>query len=215
MWRTRLCLVLAFLNLFAFAALAGVGGPAGIVLYHRSGEEVFLLLADHQPPSTRGWGAFGGSYEEGETPAQTAARETEEETRGYFKRVELLNKIKDQTPFEDGVFSLFFLEVDHVPAEQIAGGKIPEGDNSYRERGPWAWVPFSEILRHLKTEPHPQAAAILDSRLLPAGVASKHYWPVWLHNMHRALNAGALPWIKVKTGNEKAAKVESTAVLAP
>ena len=44
--------------------------PAGIVLYFKSGDDIFLLLADHRE-SDRG--------HEGESAAETAARETEEE----------------------------------------------------------------------------------------------------------------------------------------
>ena len=66
--------------------------PAGIVLYFKSGNEVYLLLAEDAREG-RGWATFGGKAREGEHPAETAARETEEETRGYFVRGNLLKKI--------------------------------------------------------------------------------------------------------------------------
>lgn len=191
-----------FLAFLITTALAG-GGPAGIVLYHRKGTEIFLLLADHQPPSKRGWGGFGGKHEKGETPAQTAARETEEETRGFFKRTELLEKIENQTPFVDGEFALFFLEIDYVPADRIAAFEIPADNKAYRERGPWAWFPLPEIMRHLERVPTPGTAASVNARLLPGNRSAKHYWPVWLRNMHRALNAGVLPWMKSSTSQAK------------
>ena len=61
---------------------ASAQGPAGTILYFRSGQDVYLLLAEDSR-KTRGWGSFGGGANEGESPAQTAARETEEETRGF------------------------------------------------------------------------------------------------------------------------------------
>lgn len=177
------------------------------MLYHRQGEEIFLLLADHQAPSKRGWGGFGGKYEEGESPAQTAARETEEETRGFFNRTELLEKIKNQVPFEDGEFSLFFVEIDRIPVEQIAASKVPEDKKAYRERGPWVWFPLSEVMQFLKAEPDPKTIASVSVRLLPEGHSSKHFWPVWLQSMYRAFNAGVLPWMKSNSGEAKALEV--------
>ena len=67
--------------------------PAGIVLYSVVEGEVLLLLADHRLPG-RGWAAYGGAARAGETSAETAARETEEETRGYFKRADLLKDVE-------------------------------------------------------------------------------------------------------------------------
>ncbi|MDA0711103.1 MAG: hypothetical protein O3B73_12935, partial [bacterium] len=51
-------------------------GPAGSVVYFKSGGEVYLLLAEHRE-STRGWAGFGGGAREGETVAETAATKTE------------------------------------------------------------------------------------------------------------------------------------------
>ena len=49
---------IAVVSLAASSAYAN--GPAGIVLYYRHGNSVFLLLADHAQ-SKRGWSAFGGA----------------------------------------------------------------------------------------------------------------------------------------------------------
>ena len=81
-----------------------------MVLFFKSGGEVFLLLADHRE-GDRGWAGYGGGPYDGESAAETAARETEEETRGYFLRDDLLAMIKDQEPVMDNGFALFFAEV--------------------------------------------------------------------------------------------------------
>ncbi len=48
----------------ASPALAEI--PAGIVLYYRDGPQVFLLLANDSH-TVRGWGAYGGGANPGET----------------------------------------------------------------------------------------------------------------------------------------------------
>ena len=70
--------------------------PAGMVLYFKSGGEVYLLLAEHAG-SQRGWAAFGGGDREGETIPQTAAHKTYEETRSYFSRAEQKRRLRDKS----------------------------------------------------------------------------------------------------------------------
>ena len=72
--------------------------PAGMVLYFQSQGEVYLLLAEHAG-SKRGWAGFGGGAREGETLAQTAAHKGAEETRGYFKRADLLTDVTHRVVF--------------------------------------------------------------------------------------------------------------------
>ena len=67
-----------------------------------------LLLADHTPRSKRGWASFGGAHEPGGSPTDTAARETGEETRGQFRRADILKAIGTQEPVFDGSYALFF-----------------------------------------------------------------------------------------------------------
>ena len=104
-------LALTFLLILCPAAHAE--RPAGILLYFKAGTKVYLLLADHATPGSkdRGWGGFGGGPENGESPAETAARETAEETRGFFLAAALLKQIESQTPVIDtNGFALFFAE---------------------------------------------------------------------------------------------------------
>ena len=50
--------------LVALAATTDAEPPAGMVLYFQSGDEVYLLLAEHAG-SQRGWAAFGGGSRAG------------------------------------------------------------------------------------------------------------------------------------------------------
>lgn len=61
--------------------MAADGPPAGVGWVAETPRGVYLLLVDQASLSKRGWVLFGGGYEQGESPAETAARETEEETR--------------------------------------------------------------------------------------------------------------------------------------
>jgi len=167
--------------------------PAGMALYLDSGGEVYLLLADHET-GPRGWGAYGGGAHEGETPAETAARETEEETRGYFLRDHLLKLIGSQAPvIDDNGFALFFAEVDFVPAPRIANNEPPPGDD-YLERETYAWIPYSTIEGYLTEEIDPERQYPIDPRYLPAGSRTNWLWPVWLGNMRKAVQSDAIPW---------------------
>ena len=175
-----------------------------MVLYFKSGDDVFLLLADHRK-STRGWGAFGGGPHEGESAAQTAARETEEETRGYFPRHGLLKMIQGQEPAIDhNGFAMYFAEIPFVPAQRVTNNPIPSGDNSYRERGPYAWIPYSEISRHLKG-PVSDGKHPLEVTFLPGKRSTSWLWPIWLGSFSRAIETDSVPWTKVSAESDAGA----------
>ena len=171
-----------------------VGG--GIVLYFNSGDQIFLLLADH-PGSERGWAAYGGGLQEGESAEETAARETEEETRGYFLRADLLNSIREQEPVLDhNGFALYFAEIPFVPAPLVTNNPLPEDDKSYKERGPYAWVPYSELEPYLNGPVNPENRYPIEGRLLPGDRDTSWFWPVWLGNIRRAVEMDSIPWKK-------------------
>jgi hypothetical protein len=71
---------------------AGCG--AGTVLYFKFKQETYLLLADHgvSHQRDRGWSGFCGRCD-GEGPDAAAARETNEETKGYYSRKEVMAKL--------------------------------------------------------------------------------------------------------------------------
>ncbi len=166
--------------------------PAGAVLYFRQGKEVYLLMADHN--IERGWAAFGGGANPGETVAQTAARETEEETRGYFKREFLLPLLEKQTPQVHGNFHMYFLEIDFVPLQRILNEEPPAGNGAYTERGPYAWIPYSELRRHYHGSLF--KPAVLDELYLPKVKKTNYVWPLWLAQMWHMEEQGILPWLE-------------------
>ena len=169
------------------------GNPAGIVLYLSSKDGVYLLLADHTGLSNRGWSAFGGRSEGDEFPAETAARETEEETRGCFSREILLQKIMNKIPVVDGEFHMFFVEIDFIPAQRVTNNILTDKGFRYKERGPYAWIPYSEVRKHLLNRSN-KGKYVIDKRFLPKNVKRNWFWTVWIHNMHEAFQRGLIPW---------------------
>ncbi len=176
----------------ATEASADVDKPAGIILYAQTPDGIAFLLADHAPPSDRGWASFGGHGEPGETIAETAARETEEETRGFFHREDLLAKIADQTPIYDGPYAFYLVEVDPVPIAEIEQHPIPANDPVHTERGPFAWIPLTQIQRFF--DPATITFPLeIESGFLPKGHHTNYVWPIWLHNLSVALEADPFP----------------------
>lgn len=172
--------------------------PAGMVLYFQSQGEVYLLLAEHAG-SKRGWAGFGGGAREGETLAQTAAHKGEEETRGYFKRADLLKKIKGQKPVMDGDFASYFAEISFVPAQRVMNNPVGENQedrDAYLERSTFAWIPYSAVAGYLKEDIDRKKDYPIDPAFLPASSETQWFWRPWLGNMRKAVVANALPWDK-------------------
>ena len=186
----------------AASCSAHANGPAGIVLYYRDGDSVFLLLADHGQ-SKRGWGAFGGAANPGEDRRETAARETAEETRGYFSRDWLRRQIAEQTPVQSGGFSMYFVEVPFVPAQRVMNNPTKENDKQMHERGCYAWIPFSVIEPAIAKETPSAEELKVNPLYLPRGSNSDSLWGVWVRNMHDAMKQGAFPWDRDTTKTEQ------------
>ena len=173
-------------------------GPAGTVVYFKSGEDVYLLLAEHHN-SRRGWAGFGGGAREGETVAETAATKTEEESRGYFKREDILEKVKKLKPVVDGDFATYFVEVPFVPAQRIMNHPIPDESNeAYFERSTFAWVPYSALAGFLDEDLSKNRLVryMVDPAFLPAGSETQWLWAAWLRSMRKAVATNTLPWKK-------------------
>ena len=80
-----------------------------------------------------------------------------------------------------------------MPAPSVANHK-PTSDTIYfRERGPYAWIPWSEVRQYLSSE-EPAPPYVIDKRFLPAGTERDWFWSVWIHNMRLALQENAIPW---------------------
>ena len=169
--------------------------PAGMVLYFKSGGEVYLLIAEHAG-STRGWAAFGGGDREGETLPQTAAHKTYEETRSYFSRADLEEKIEGQKPLMDGSYATYFAEVDFVPIQRIMNNPIPKEDDAFGERSVFAWIPYSSIAPYLENDIEPKKQYPIAPAFVPKGSTTNWLWPVWLANMRKGFVEGSLPWIE-------------------
>lgn len=186
-------ILLLILGLAFLQTPAAAEPPAGIVLYFKSGGEVYLLLAEHAR-GNRGWAAFGGGARAGETLAETAAHKGEEESRGYFNRKDLLAKIKGQKPVMDGEFGSYFAEVDFVPAQRVMNHVPPVDDDAYGERSTYAWIPYSAVKPHLNQELVRDKSYEIDPKFLPKGSRTTWFWRAWLSNMQKAARANALPW---------------------
>ncbi len=173
---------------------ANAQNPAGIILYFKSGNDIYLLLAE-DTKKTRGWSAFGGGAHEGETPAETAARETSEETNGYFSRTDLLKKIENQNPVTDGKgFVQYFVEIDFVPAPRVTNHPPNTTNRSYFERGLYAWIPYSEIEKYVQTDIDRERKYPIDKKFLPLGSQTSWLWPTGLRNIRKAVETNTLPW---------------------
>ena len=184
------------LTIFAASLLtssANAKGPAGTVLYFQQGEQVFLLLADHSSNS-RGWGSFGGGENKGETSIETAARETEEETRGYFPRELIEQKIAGQKPVVSKGFSLYFVEIPFVPAQRIRNNPSDKSDKSTFERDHYAWIPFSEVKKAINKRNPSIHDLKINSLYLSRGTKTNFFWDVWIQNMRHAAEQGVVPW---------------------
>lgn len=146
--------------------------------------------------SDRGWAGFGGGPHKGESAAETAAHKAEEESRGYFKRAELLQKIANQPPVMDGEFASYFANVAFVPTPSVMNHPVPEANDAYLERGAFAWIPYSSIEGFLLHDIDRTRKYPVDSVFLPAGSQTQWFWPIWLGNMRKAVTTQALPWQK-------------------
>ncbi|MFY0641987.1 MAG: NUDIX hydrolase [Bermanella sp.] len=134
-------------------ALVGCGDDkitaAGVIAFAQKGDRYYLLLADHTGLlSYRGFGAFGGGLEEGETLEQGALREFHEETACHF-----LGQVQavSQEYVRNNHYVSFVVRVPFIEADQI---NQPQ-DNSacqglvYSERDNWIWVEQQALLKQL------------------------------------------------------------------
>jgi 8-oxo-dGTP pyrophosphatase MutT (NUDIX family) len=178
------------------------GEPAGILLYHRDGDKVFVLLANDSK-GTRGWSGFGGGADNGESLRDTAARETEEETRGYFSRTWLAEQIAYQEPHSSRGFHMYFVEVPFVPAQRVMNSPVEGHQAAMKETQFYAWVPFSELERALAND-NPSAEDLkMNALYIPRGCKAHSFWRVWILNMRDAHKQGVFPWNQDKTGTEQ------------
>jgi 8-oxo-dGTP pyrophosphatase MutT (NUDIX family) len=186
-------LVAAVLLMILTAGSVFAGGPAGILLYHRDGDNVFVLLANDSK-GTRGWSGFGGGAEGDESLRATAARETEEETHGYFSRTWLAEQIAGQRPLSSRGFHMYFVEVPFVPAQRVMNNPVEGHQAAMEETQFYAWIPFSELEPVLGKDNPSGADLRMNPLYVPRGCGSRSFWRVWILNMRDAYRQGAFPW---------------------
>ncbi|MEM7467486.1 MAG: NUDIX hydrolase [Pseudomonadota bacterium] len=129
----------------------GCEQAAGVVAYSKIEGEIKLLVADHKINPTRGWAAFGGCVDEGESIEIAALRELHEETRCALAPYSPITTTTPRVSF--GKFTSFALEVPFIAAETIETIDLaPHCKSILAERGPWAWVELSTLLATLPKE---------------------------------------------------------------
>jgi 8-oxo-dGTP pyrophosphatase MutT (NUDIX family) len=166
---------------------------AGTVIYFKFKSEIYLLLADHNRPQQhdRGWSGFGG-YCDGDPFDVTAARETEEETKGFYHRDELLGKLGSSPQIRVGDFTTFFVEVDYVPAIMINNQKPSGHEAAYLERGLYAWIPVSAIWQAIAKRR--TGAVRIPAIYLPPDKRNNQLFEPFVTSLQAAKTAGILPW---------------------
>jgi 8-oxo-dGTP pyrophosphatase MutT (NUDIX family) len=175
------CRLAAALGLIVLL-LSGAGPEfeaAGVIAYTRIQGETYVLLADHVD-SDRGWGAFGGHREAGETAAETAAREFREETVCVFDHP-TAEDLAGASPVRIAGYVSYTVEVPYVPAAVFTHAR-DRGDcrgAAFRERSDWLWVPLAEIRRSLERGEGTGRFKI-SRRFLPPDRSNR----LWSHSAH-------------------------------
>lgn len=122
---------------------------AGVIAYAQKGDSFYILLADHSGLwSHRGYGAFGGGLEEGETLEQGALREFHEETACHFLgQVQSISK----EYVRNNHYASFVVRVPFVSAMTLNQTATNTGCHGavYSERENWLWVEQQALLEQL------------------------------------------------------------------
>ena len=92
-----------------------------------------------------------------------------------------------------GPFTSISLKSNFVPALIIEHNRLTTDNEAYRERGPYAWIPYSEVVKYLWDDDQNSRCPI-DRSFLPQTANTDWFWDVWLRNMRKAQRLGALPW---------------------
>ena len=191
---SRISISLIFLCILAFGAQnAFAGCGAGTVLYFKFKQETYLLLADHgfSHQRDRGWSGFGGRCD-GQPPASAAARETHEETKGFYSQKEIMAKLDPQSSISVNDFTTYFIEVDYVPAEVINNYRETNKSSRYRERGPYAWMPLSAIWRTIENEK--SGLMYLPAKYLPPEAHTNWLFKPFVNSLLEAKSGDILPF---------------------
>ena len=184
--------ILCVVILTSLCQLSFAGCNAGTLLYFKHKDKIYLLLADHNPGihGKRGWSGFGGRCDD-DDPDKAAARETEEETRGLFERSKILDKIRSSPKIKVYNFTTFFVEVDPFPVILIKNQNPTSHADSYNERGPYAWIPFSEIWQAI--ENMRSGRAHISKKYLPPDSHTDWLFENFVRSLRQAKRAEVFP----------------------
>ncbi len=173
----------AFLPLTAAVFMEAVAAPAGVAAYACVQGSAVYLLAFDPAPRRQAWGHLGGRAEPGETGAQTALREFQEESNCAFELpVDVVTHMIGPSTFPGNAFQTFVLQVPFVDASTIAQARQCKDV----ERNQWVWVQH-EVL---------QAALDLSTTDLPVSDGTPptvHLWRPSQDALRKARDDGVLP----------------------
>ena len=186
---------LLILTLLITSQSLQAGCSAGTVIYFNDGNENFLLLADHRKKGQkkRGWAHFSGGCEMGEGMAKTAARESEEESKGFFKREWVESKLETTPYLIIGDKAIYFVQIPFAPAQQINHYRTDNPLKVYKERGPYAWIPYRLILPIIKMRIDPNKRYPIATEFLPKKHHTDWFYSRFLMDMQKAYQRGIFP----------------------
>ena len=121
-----------------------------------------------------------------------AARETEEETKGFFSQEEIISRLGSGPKIRVGDFTTFFLEIDYVPAIVLNNQESAHAKASYLERGPYAWLSIS-VIREAVAEKQSNRMHI-PGKYLPPDAQTDWLFEPFVISLMAAQKAGILPW---------------------
>ena len=155
---------------------------AGVIPYACISDDAYVLLAFDPHPGRQAYGGFGGGDEEGETIAQTAAREFREETRCIFDSP-TADELSTMKPSEHDGFYSYVTDVPFVSPLRFAHSPC----DAEVERSDWLWVRWTDLSKALDSNAsEPEVVASLVHKYI-------RIWDKAAASMRTAMADGLLP----------------------
>jgi 8-oxo-dGTP pyrophosphatase MutT (NUDIX family) len=131
----------------ALASTQAMANPAGVIPYACVNGQTWVLLAYDPAPGRSGYAAFGGTQEAGESIAETAAREFQEETRCVFDHPDSTD-LEPLPHSKSNGYVTYVAEVEYKSALQIEQHSC----DAQLERAGWQWFDLENLLEALRTD---------------------------------------------------------------